>query len=103
VGFGKGVSSSPMGMGSGERAVSPPQKYFIFELKMMVFGAFCMLFFNSSAVTPESHSFLRSQSQALRSIKVNSNKLKLWVPNTLHKVLLILLTHMEPSVSVPMV
>jgi len=45
-GWGLGrVSSSLMGEGSGERAVSPLQEFFfIFELEMMRLGAYCVLF-----------------------------------------------------------
>ena len=41
VGCGEGVSPSPLGVRSGEGAVSPPQKMFaIFLLKRACFGAF---------------------------------------------------------------
>ena len=41
VGRGEGMSPSPLGDGSGEGAVPPPQKFFsIFYLKMVSFGAF---------------------------------------------------------------
>jgi len=43
------VSPSPLGLGSGEGAVPPPQKFFsILELKIATFGAFWVLFFYSS-------------------------------------------------------
>ena len=35
----------PNALGIGDMAVSPPQNFFIFELKMVRFGAFWVLFF----------------------------------------------------------
>jgi len=49
VRFGKGMSSFPMGNFLGRTVSSSPEKCFIFELKMVRFGAFLVLFFYSLA------------------------------------------------------